>query len=177
MARRKLVERHARDLLRSQSIAEPPVPIEQIAISLGAQIVRNDSDDDDLSGFLIRDRHHHTILIGVNPNHHPHRQRFTIAHEIGHLLLHKDEGIHVDDEESMFRIDRRDVTSAAGTDVQEREANLFAAEILMPKRFVDHAVRSFELLDENAIAQLARLFNVSSQALTFRLTALGYTGL
>ena len=40
-------------------------------------------------GMLVRDEGKGTVMIGVNSLHHLHRQRFTIAHECGHLVLHE----------------------------------------------------------------------------------------
>ena len=66
---------------------------------------------------------------GVNSLHAPVRQRFTIAHELGHAVLHAREGIHLD---QAFRLRFRDQTSAMAIDPEEIDANSFAAELLMP---------------------------------------------
>ena len=68
-----------------------------------------------------------TPIIGVNALHHPNRQRFTIAHECGHLNLHRariTKEVHVD---KAFPMLMRDSVSAAGVEETEFEANLFAA--------------------------------------------------
>lgn len=71
----------------------------------------------------------------------------------------------------------RDDTSSQGVEDAEKEANLFAAEILMPGKFLrdDLAAHStIDLYDEDLIPELARKYGVSVQALTFRLQYLGY---
>jgi Zn-dependent peptidase ImmA (M78 family) len=177
MVRRKFIQVRARSLLQQAGVRGAPVPVDTIAKILGATITIDKSDDDALSGFLLRDIKHRRVVIGVNSSHHPHRRRFTIAHEIGHLVLHKGDGVHVDSVGAMFRIDHRNADSAKGTSLAEREANLFAAELLMPAAFVERAARDVALLDEDAIAKMAKQFEVSSQALAFRLAYLGFAAI
>jgi Zn-dependent peptidase ImmA (M78 family) len=127
---------------------------------------------DDVSGMLYR-RGATTVMV-VNAHHHPHRQRFTIAHEIGHHRLH-DSDAYLDGNASLRF---RDGTSATGTDREEREANAFAASLLMPSSWVHdrflQLVRGRRIIDEDgAIARLAQQFDVSEQAMRFRLVNLG----
>src|SRR5262249_22745239 len=77
----------AQELLDELGITTIPVPLEEIAKHLGAQL-RFSPLDEELSGMaFIKDD---VPIIGVNALHHPNRQRFTIAHEIAHLRLHKE---------------------------------------------------------------------------------------
>src|ERR1700691_4612477 len=126
---RESVEARASKLLANLGIEEIPVPVEKIAKSLGAR-VRFSPLDDELSGFVfIKDG---VPIIGVNSLHHPNRQRFTIAHEIAHLQLHRDwitTTVHVDKD---FPALMRDANSATGTEKKEIEANQFASALLMP---------------------------------------------
>ncbi len=72
---------------------------------------------------------------------------------------------------------RRDTHSSEGTNVREIEANLFAAELLMPEEFLMRDVKRvclLDLLDEEAVKELAQQYKVSAQAMTIRLTTLGY---
>jgi Zn-dependent peptidase ImmA (M78 family) len=102
------------------------------------------------------------------------RQNFTTAHELGHMLLHDQEQLHVD---RGFRVVRlRDGNSSEGTDQAEREANLFAATLLMPEEFLDRDLAGtefFDLLDDQNLVDLAREYGVSPQALINRLKNLG----
>ena len=91
------------------------------------------------------------------------RRRFTIAHEVGHHLLHSD-GVKV-----LCRPADLDQADDAGR-AKERQANRFAAELLMPEPLVrEHA----ESAGADATA-LARTFDVSPIAMAFRLVNLGY---
>ena len=169
--------KHIRDLvsrlLVENEIVRPPVPVERIARSCGA-LVRKEGVDDDVSGFLYRNPETKKAVIGANRSQHPNRQRFTIAHELGHLLLHSGDDVHVD---KSFPVKRRDERSAKGVDVDEMEANLFAAELLMPIKFLEQDLKrvgELDLLHDEKVAQLARLYQVSNQAMAVRLSHLGY---
>jgi Zn-dependent peptidase ImmA (M78 family) len=180
--RRKHIQTVVDRLLTLHRIKSAPVPVEDIAEKIGAEI-RYEPADDELSGFLFRDLSQRRAIIGVNSNHHPNRQRFTVAHEIGHFLLHEYEGFHFDGKDQSFQVKRRDDKSKTGTDTEEIEANLFAAALLMPARFLEadlSKVSTVDLLDENnldSFAELAGRYAVSTQALAFRLAKLGYVQL
>ena len=151
----------ARDVLDSAGVTAAPVPVEKIARKLGIQ-VRYAPFDGDISGMAyIKDG---VSLIGVNNLHNPNRQRFTLAHELGHLLLHPRElqrQVHLD-KGSL----NRDTLSSQGTDRYERAANAFASELLMPARFLANVL---DLEDEEAVGRLARKFRVSLAAMYYRL--------
>jgi Zn-dependent peptidase ImmA (M78 family) len=146
-----------------------PVDVERIAEAHAVSVVKQDLEDSVSGVLVIKDD---TGIIGVNSNHHPNRQRFTVAHELGHFLLHPDAGrVFVDRSPVFFR----DGMSSEGTSQQEIEANAFAAALLMPeaelKRLLDdHPVDAF---DEMSVRRLAARLGVSAQALTIRLTRLG----
>jgi|SRR5271165_1167237 len=169
--RRRKIEAMVQALLTENGITEARVPVSKIAKAKGARIFV-DSLEGDLSGFLYRDKAQ--AVIGVNTRHAPVRQNFTIGHELGHLLLHDQEQLHVDHE---FRVRLRDDVSSQGTDEAEREANFFAASLLMPKDFLeaDLAKEDYvDLLDDQLLHTLARKYGVSTQALVNRLKNLGY---
>jgi Zn-dependent peptidase ImmA (M78 family) len=169
--RRRRIERLVEELLAVHRIEDAPVPVGVIAKSRGARIFYR-SLDHDVSGFLYRDRDQ--AVIGVNTHHPPARQTFTTAHELGHLLLHDQEQLHVD---HGFRLRLRDDVSSQGTDNAEREANYFAASLLMPRAFLESdlaATDSLDLLDDEFLYELSRKYGVSQQALLNRLKNLGY---
>jgi Zn-dependent peptidase ImmA (M78 family) len=174
--RRKHIRTVVENLLKVHKVRSMPVDVEQIARELNIEVLRKEGPDD-LSGFLLRDAKRKKAVIGVNPGHHPKRQRFTIAHEIAHFLLHEGEQVHLDRGNFGIRVKLRDKKSSEGTDVDEKEANLFAAELLMPTGFLEQDLAdkdAFPLLDEEAIQALADKYEVSAQALTFRLAYLGH---
>ena len=157
----------AEHLLSEGKVKRPPIPVSKLATLSGATI-RSGPLPMELSGFLVR-RGKSTIL-GVNSLHARQRQRFTIAHEIGHLLLHPHND-HVDRGISFyFRNERSSQAEVRG----EIEANQFAADLLMPKSMIDDLMlKPVDLMDEAAVGTLASTFDVSAQALTYRLTNLG----
>ena len=172
--RRKRIRELTEQLLM-QDGATRPVQVERIAKRVGL-LIRKEPAASDLSGFLVRDAARGKPVIGVNSRQHKNRQRFTIAHELGHFLLHEGDVLHVDSDKS-FRVNLRDELAGSGTDAAEKEANLFAAELLMPAVFLaeDVAKRGdFDALDEEALASWAADYAVSAQALGFRLAYLGY---
>jgi Zn-dependent peptidase ImmA (M78 family) len=177
VVRRKQIRELVEKLLHQFKVTEGAVPVDRIVESLGIEI-KLDRVDDDLSGFLVREtKGQKRSIIGANKSHHPHRQRFTLAHELGHFLLHEGETVHLDDARQAFTINLRNVESAKGEDNDEREANLFAAELLMPAKFLMHDLqgKNLDLLGDTALLErLARKYKVSVQALTFRLANLGY---
>lgn len=171
--RRKHIRTTASQLLRSNGIESAPVEVEKIAEYLGIR-VQYETTDDDLSGFLLRDLSRNKAVIGVNAKHHESRKRFTVAHELGHFMLHEHENLHVD---KRFMIQLRDEKSSKGEFEDEKEANLFAAELLMPVDFIQSdlsEISEFDLEDEQFIKELADRYKVSTQAMTFRLAYLGY---
>lgn len=166
----------AQDLVIAQRVNGPPVPIEAIVASQGLFIVQSSNSSSDISGFITYENSR--TIIGVNSAHSETRQRFTIAHELGHYLLHPHSNqVHVD---KRFHAQFRDSLSSKGTDKQEREANLFAAEILMPRFLLQNdlsLVSSFDLLEEETVRHLAKKYKVSYQSMLLRLTNLGYVSL
>lgn len=95
-------------------------------------------------------------VIWLRDDESPQRKRFTLAHELGHLMLHGEDG------RGLFR-DR----SFSG-DPEELEANSFAAELIMPA----HAVQKYISLVQFDERRLARLFGVSHEAMRVRLAIL-----
>lgn len=173
--RRKYIQALAEGLLAKYNVRQADVPVDQIIKSVGIEI-RKEEVDDDLSGFLFRDVGKGKAVIGVNAAHPENRVRFTLAHELGHFLLHEGETAHFDGKRPGLRVSLRSTESSKGTNDNEKEANLFAAELLMPAKFLEKDLRgkSVDLMDEDALDELAKKYKVSVQALTFRLNNLGY---
>lgn len=170
--RRPDPEKEARSILDDLNIRGVPVPVDRIAKSLGAML-RYSPLDEELSGMIyVKDG---KPIIGVNALHHPNRQRFSIAHEIGHLVMHRDlitERVHVDKEFPVeLRALKRDAVSALGTDIIEIEANRFGAALLVPQPFLEKelASRRFDIDDDGPIEELARQLRVSKQMLEYRI--------
>jgi Zn-dependent peptidase ImmA (M78 family) len=163
-----LARQRAGELLRAAKIKEPPVPVEKLARLVNAEI-RYEPFAGEMSGMVQRTPENRAI-IGVNSMHSGTRRRFTIAHEIGHLVLHKDTDFHVDEN---YPIGFRNELSSMAVDDREIEANQFAAELLMPLSFLstDLANSRVDIESDEAIAKLARQYGVSVQAMTIRLSS------
>lgn len=101
-----------------------------------------------------------TKLILVSQSALPWRQRFTIAHELAHILAGDDQGVHLD----VDVLDRRG-------DLSEGRANAFAAALLMPEETLRNAVGRTGV-DDESFAQLACRLRVSPSALAYRLKSM-----
>lgn len=156
----------ANEILRKNKIRKPPIPVEKIARNLGAE-VRYIPYEGDLSGMVFRDEEEDRYIIGVNSLHHPNRQRFTIAHELGHLCFHKGKEIYID---RAYRVNLRSKISSQAVDKEEIEANRFAAALLMPEDMLkkDLSRSEIDLENEGNLKKLAKKYKVSLQSFTFR---------
>lgn len=163
-------EERAIALLVQHKVNEPPVDVAAIALQEGAKVVFQDLEAK-VSGVLVqKDK---TATIGINALHHPNRQRFSIAHELGHYLMHADQPtVFVDEMLVHFRADPHGVAS----DEREVEANAFAAALLMPGTWLkqDLAEKNIDaLFGDRPLEQLARRYEVSTLALSIRMVNLG----
>lgn len=176
---RKKAAARAADLLDAYGVTSPPVPVEEIAAMLKLQVVY-DSLPHDTSSVLIRQPNGRQV-IGVNALHSTTRRRFSLAHEIGHSLLHLSTEPPSDGEAVVSRpleVLFRDGVAGQGTNAVEIDANTFAAALLMPeslvrarlrRRWEQDRGRSADLIS----ADLADEFDVSTQAMRIRLVNLG----
>ena len=159
-------EHAATQLVATGGVKGPPVDVETLAAGQGVRLEYK-ALEENVSGCLVHSQDG-VLMMAVNRAHHPNRQRFTIAHELGHLLLHASEpSLFVDDMMVHFRVKDR-------IDPKEVEANAFAAALLMPASFLRADLETpLDPFDEDGVLQLARRYGVSQQALTIRLVGLG----
>jgi Zn-dependent peptidase ImmA (M78 family) len=159
------IELKAEQVLNDLNIKDTPVPVEEIASRAQIKISRAPSKD--FSGLLIRKDGH--ALIGVNDDEAPVRQRFTIAHELGHFYLHPNKDAFVD-----YR-NHKDNNKDAATTIKERQANMFAAALLMPRKSLMKDFNNIAkgLTDDEACTILSKRYEVSDDAMKFRLKNLG----
>ncbi|KUP25799.1 ImmA/IrrE family metallo-endopeptidase [Paenibacillus sp. DMB5] len=165
----------AEKLLNKHRITTPPINVESIAKNLNIDI-QYEPFDGQLSGVLIRDSQTSTYVIGVNDKHKKNRQRFTIAHEIGHFLLHKGHETHID---TAITVNFRNSISSNGLRSEEIEANAFAAALLMPEELLEEYINEnydgyIDYNDDEQIKTMADAFGVSTQALMIRLGKLNW---
>jgi Zn-dependent peptidase ImmA (M78 family) len=164
----KAIDQETTGLLRKLSLLSVPIDVERVAQKLGAEVVYGDLEVD-MSGFLLREKE--IVKIAVNKLHHPNRQRFTIAHECGHLYLHADQGDRLWVDKAYSTIFYRDSNSRSGDKLAETQANQFAAGLLMPEVLLkDHLTEELSDVD---VFRLALRFQVSEQAMTLRLVSIG----
>ena len=166
----KLINSKITAILRSLPEQTLPIKIEDIAKSRGL-IVLPYSLGEDVSGLLaIQDG---VGTIGYNQTEPKVRQRFTIAHELGHYELHKDKSDLFVDKEFIYRSVNSGNTAI--NQQMEQEANVFASGILMPTELLRREVESknMDLTNDDHIKQLAKLFEVSMTAMSIRISSLG----
>jgi Zn-dependent peptidase ImmA (M78 family)/transcriptional regulator with XRE-family HTH domain len=146
----------AQELLAQARIGAPPIPVTDLAERCGVNVFEAEFDDA-VSGVLL-DLDAGPV-IGFNSDHGQARQRFTIAHELGHFLLRHHDHFHID------LADMASHGNPPGFDWRdERAANEFAAELLMPAGLV---IQEYD--QSQRLATLASKFKVSREAMGFRL--------
>ena len=168
------------------------VNIEEIVESEGVSISIKGMDDY-ISGY-IHETSPDKYQIVANKNHHIHRQRFTMAHELGHYILHKkylNNGRGTNDNKIYRATYTADFYNEDIDLMQESEANLFASRLLIPKDLIIEKVLknnkktlnniieplnlnefsrlSRSIKDEKYIKEKAKLLKVSPWALEIRL--------
>lgn len=155
------VARAEREIL-DPFLGDAPVRLSALASALGLRVISAPlpsgisgeirPDPETRAGFSIR----------VNKNDPARRQRFTVAHEIGHYLLHRDEiGDGITDD-VLYR--------SSLSDSREAQANRLAADLLMPDQLIAFwKDKAASLGEENVVSFLADKFNVSTAAMKIRL--------
>jgi Zn-dependent peptidase ImmA (M78 family) len=153
----RLVKRVADRVLDENVITEPPVLAKDICHNYGIGVLFADFGNlsSEVAGFF----DFSTKKIFVNRADPGNRQVFTIAHEFGHYMLHAALfASHSDEYKVLMRAPLGGVK-----DPLEQEANAFAANLLVPRQFLDRYYRIA------SSAELARLFIVSEEVIRYRL--------
>lgn len=163
---KEIVER----ILQQNHLTKPPIPLPKIAARFGVNLASSELDNS-ISGFLYREKNQ-SVVIAVNDSHPQTRQRFSIAHELGHFILNHQGTFFI----NRGAINFRNSLSSSGEDKLEREANAFAAELLMPEIFLKKDIKNatISLGELERLEELADKYQVSVGAMTFRLTNLGF---
>lgn len=148
-----------RAMLDRAGLGRAPVDVIGAASLLGLQVIYEQMTDE-MSGYL--ENRGGRWVVGVNALHAGVRQRFTIAHEIAHYVLHRGQ-------QGTFR-DVIFMRRSSNANAMEREADSFAAELLMPESQLVQDIRSGFV----NVMMLAERYNVSALAMKYRLQNLGY---
>jgi predicted transcriptional regulator len=139
---------------------QPPIDVAACARSVGLPIYAMNLPDG-VSGMLVR----HDPRAGdsgfvcyVDSSEPSVRQRFTAAHELGHFSLHRHLIGETHQDNYLLRAD-------GFTSAQERQANAFAADLLMPRLLIGEAM----VQGYASVEDLAARFGVSKIAMSIRL--------
>jgi Zn-dependent peptidase ImmA (M78 family) len=163
------IEQKANELLHELKITKPPVPVKEMISKMGLSVISYDLSDD-VSGILVIENDKGTI--GFNPKNSKVRQRFTLAHELGHFLFHKQSKSEVFIDKD-FIVKYRSQKVYTDLEIRhEQEANVFAAALLMPKEMLKAELdkKDYDDLPETEfITAMAKIFDVSIQAMTYRI--------
>jgi Zn-dependent peptidase ImmA (M78 family) len=159
------------EILSNDMLSSLPIDVVKVSKSIGLKVV-DFPFQEDISGVLVIDENGATI--GYNPNESNVRKRFSIAHELGHFILHSKKntsGLFMD--KLLFR--KNISTYSTKDEAIEREANHFAACLLMPDKLVINEVNKLNSSkdDDENIKILSKMFDVSISAMTYRLVNLG----
>lgn len=161
------IEEKSLKILNEFDLLNYPINVNKLAKKLGVGVEASNFNDEVSGLFVIKDD---KPFIAFNLNQSKKRRRFTIAHELGHYILHsKSRSLFVDKNKSVMY---RNSESSTGEFLKEREANAFAAALLMPIPLIASEIK--DLKGDDIVEQLAKKFNVSTQAMSFRLSNLGY---
>ena len=160
-------ERAALDARRQHSLADAgPLDVLEVAEErFEVPVLVEHFENEQIAGVLLR-RAGGDSFIGVNADHHTVRQRFTLAHELGHL--HMGHQARVELASDLF----------AGTgNSEEVEANYFAAEFLLPREMARAWLEERDLTaqaDEPAtVVWLAVEFGLAFETVCYRLERAG----
>lgn len=162
--RENLEELTTQVLLDNDMLYKVPVDVISIAKNYGIKAYSAELNNE-VSGAIKYDDKSKKFEIIVNKNNPGVRQRFTIAHELGHYFLHRDilknSDIHID---TLYRV----VTQMDHqTKEQEKEVDYFAGALLMNRKVIE------KLIENYSIEEMAQIFDVSYSAMTVRLDILG----
>jgi Zn-dependent peptidase ImmA (M78 family) len=161
------IEDLAQKILNDAGILDIPIKPEDVASLHQINVIYHRLGED-VSGVLVLKEG--KVTIGCNRNQSKVRQRFTIAHELGHFFLaHQRDGLFVDTYENDLKIYRNN-ESSTGEVIQEREANAFAAALLMPSHLIVKKITDLNVdpKSNDDLSSLAKQFGVSTQAMTYR---------
>ena len=142
-----------------------PVDLHELAKDLGLKVNPPSKLDDDIAGMIECDSDE-SYTISINESQHLNRQKFTLAHEIAHFLLHRPLiGDGLDDTKAYRSTDAGKYHNRLVGPREETEANKLAAVILMPSHLID----KYQEEGITEASELAKKFQVSEQAMKIRL--------
>jgi len=160
--RRKLARQLAANLVKQDRLSGPPVDVAAIIARKGLKLVVCDVPGS-LSGKLYPDQRE--VLVNSRGRSQG-RQRFTMAHELGHWELRHHLEDELPEDSQGFDGAYGSGEGAEGRSNVEIEANTYAAELLMPGAWIR---RERKPLSPGKPDQLAELYQVSREAMFYQL--------
>ena len=157
--RTKFVREMASKVLAECGITEPPINLKHVVEVKGFVYMEVDTFPDNVSALFIAKGGQNYAL--VNAKHHPNRQRFSLAHELGHIILqHK--GVDLEEDVSTIDTPPENSGDSRRRDPREKEADIFASALLIPLGMLkkEHSKKDAD------IEKMAKVFGVSQQAMT-----------
>lgn len=165
--KREEIEKSAMEILQQHGLFSLPIDPVTLANKEGIKVHNAAFSDDGVSGMVARRGKNISML--VNQSDPPYRKRFSIAHELGHHFLHlTEDGEIVTKKIDLFRVYLKPEDKDDEEKRRDVEANQFAAALLMPETFV----KDFYEKKSLNLKQMAKIFNVSEEAMGIRLEVL-----
>jgi Zn-dependent peptidase ImmA (M78 family) len=146
----------AEEILEENFIEEPAFDITELVKNYGLMVEERNFGlkYSHVAGFIKPEDY----LIVVNQDDSKSRKNFTIAHEFGHFLLHKDS---LEEDPDKYAVMYRIPLGNADKDRIEKEANCFAANLLVPQKL-------FEGMKDKKNKEIAKAFQVSEELIGYR---------
>lgn len=172
--KRKDIEETASQLLNDHLMRSLPIDVVGLARKCDFEVFSTKFNTRGVNGMLDVDDDAGTMVIYSNSSDSPEDQRFTIAHELGHGLLHENEHDFVDRDElfrRLYRLDSLEVEEFQNDPeraIRESQANMFASAILMPEDLFKKALATTE-----SLSSLAAMFGVTRAMIGVRVGELG----
>ena len=156
--RNQFVRQMAKRVLAESKVRVPPVDLLQILSANGIGYEEVNDFPDTVDALIIADGQ--KFYAAVNARQHLHRQRFSLAHELGHFFLHRDgmpeDAVTIDNPPS-------EEVDAPTKSPAETEADLFAGELLVPLEMLKPHVGK-------GIHELSKLFVVSEHVISIAIS-------
>lgn len=150
-----------KDAIRAHQ-TELPIKLSALARELGVELLASTLGVGISGEIRPSEQDPHRYVVRVNRHDASRRQRFTVAHELAHYLLHRDQiGSGLKDD-VLYR--------SRLSDWREAEANRLAADILMPQSLVNEWLDNAKLLNvDDVVGYLADQFDVSEASMRIKL--------
>lgn len=163
------IDQAVEKILEENYIFNPPINVFKIANDMGFNLYMVEFKDNDIKGIMVDSNEifkpfRKKRIIAINKKDYNTRQLFTVAHELGHFIL------HCNDNSNFY--ERYLGEDSVQNENIEKQANFFAASLLMPSKMVDKLIlglRNENYNDDYISNTIAQVFNVSLKSAQKRL--------